>query len=48
MTLRTVSSSRSAYGFFAFDEAFFDTFTVTAQPNTDKGISCRVLAKVHN
>ena len=48
MSLRTVSSSRSAFACFTFDVEFFDTFSVpppTRSP-ADHALSCRVLAKV--
>ena len=46
MSLRTVSSSRSAYGCFAFEVEFFDGYAVPAPAEGERAISCRVLAKV--
>jgi hypothetical protein len=47
LTLRTLSSSRSSYAFFAFPFEFFESFsTPTLSPDTNGAITCKLLAKV--
>ncbi len=46
LLLRTLSPSRSSYGFFAFPLEFFDSYTMPELGDASAAVTCKVLAKV--